>query len=162
MLIIAEQKNTRQTPRKVRLVTNSVRKLPLVNAIKQLAVLERKASLMVMKVVRQAIASAQHNHGLSIDDLKLKNIIVNEGTTYKRFRAVSRGRAHNILKRTCHIRVILETQDKSKTAEKPKKTADKKIKPVQKVASVSKTSTSKVKTKTTKKQTIKKTTKVKK
>jgi len=111
MEIKAVQKTTRQTPLKVRLVANAVRKLPIPQAISQLAVMERRASLLVLKVLRQAIANAQHNHRLSIDQLKIKSILVNEGPRYKRFNAVSRGRGHAILKRTCHLTVILESLD---------------------------------------------------
>ena len=133
MQIIAEQKNTRQSPRKVRLVANTVRKMPLEQALKQLAVMEKRASLVVTKVLRQAIANAWHNHNLSLEQLELKNILENVGPTYKRWRPVSRGRAHNIFKRTSHVRVVLETKKDakpeknaaSKTKAAAKKEADK-------------------------------------
>ena len=118
MQIIAEQKNTRQSPRKVRLVANTVRKMSLEHALRQLSVMEKRPSLVVSKVIRQALANAWHNHNLSLEELELKNILVNVGPTYKRWRAVSRGRAHNIFKRTSHIRVILETKPESKPVEK--------------------------------------------
>jgi len=110
MQFIAEQKNTRQSPRKVRLVVNVVRKVPLEQALKQLAVMEKRASLVVTKVIRQAIANAWHNHHIAFGDLTLKNITVNAGPVYKRWQAVSRGRAHSIYKRTSHIKVVLETK----------------------------------------------------
>lgn len=110
MIITAEQKNSRQSDRKVRLVANSVKKLAIPDALKQLAVMERKASVVVLKVLSQAIANATHNHGLSVNDLEIKSILVNSGTHYKRFRAASRGRAHSILKRTCHVKVELTTK----------------------------------------------------
>lgn len=123
MQIIAEQKNTRQSPRKVRLVANAVRKLSLEQALRQLAVIERRSTLVVTKVIRQALANAWHNHNLAAHELKLSNIIVNEGPTYKRWRAVSRGRGHSIFKRTSHVRVILETQEKMAKGEKAEKVA---------------------------------------
>ncbi|MBT4123917.1 MAG: 50S ribosomal protein L22 [Candidatus Pacebacteria bacterium] len=118
MQIKAEQKNTRQSARKVRLVANAVRKLSLQDAMEQLAVIERKASIVVAKVLRQAIANATHNHNIPVDQLELKSILVGEGPTYKRFRAVSRGRAHNIFKRSCHVKVILETKQTEKEVSK--------------------------------------------
>jgi len=102
------QKNTRQSSRKVRLVANTIKDLPLEQAIRQLAVIERRATLVLLKTIKQAIANAKNNHGVSADKLKIKEILVNEGPRYKRFRAVSRGRAHNIVKKTCHISVTLE------------------------------------------------------
>lgn len=125
MLITAEQKTTRQSPRKVRLVANAVRKLPLKQALEQLSVVERRASLVVLKVLRQALANAMHNHGLAFDDLKLSNIIVNEGVTYKRWQAVSRGRGHSIMKRSSHVKVVLES---TKEGIMPAKSAKKAVK----------------------------------
>jgi large subunit ribosomal protein L22 len=116
MEITAEQKTTRQAPRKVRLVANSVRKLPLEQALRQLAMMEKRASLVVTKVIRQALANAKHNHRLEMTDVELKNILVNAGPVYKRWQAVSRGRAHSIAKRTSHVKVILVTKDEIKKA----------------------------------------------
>jgi large subunit ribosomal protein L22 len=110
MKIKAEQKNSRQSPRKVRLVANQVQHLPLVQAFAQLALIERKASLVLLKVMRQAVANATHNHQLSIDDLEIDKILVKTGSTYKRWQPVSRGRAHKILKRTAHVEVTLKTK----------------------------------------------------
>lgn len=110
MLITAEQRNSRQSDIKVRLVANSVKKLSVEAALKQLAVMEQKGSVVVMKVLRQAVANAVHNHNLALSDLMIQSILVNGGTHYKRFRAVSRGRAHSILKKTCHVRVTLATK----------------------------------------------------
>ncbi len=110
MKIRAQQKNSRQSPRKVRLVANQVKNLSLAEAFSQLALMERKASLVILKVMRQAVANAVHNHQLSVDDLEIDNILVKTGPTYKRWQPVSRGRAHKILKRTTHVEVILKTK----------------------------------------------------
>ncbi len=125
MLVKAVQKTTRQTPRKLALVANTVRGESLADAIKQLAVMQRRASLVLLKVMRQAIANAMHNHQARFEDLELKEIIINEGPRYKRWRAVSRGRAHGIVKRTSHVTVVLkikESSEKSKESEKSVKT----------------------------------------
>ncbi len=119
MIIKAEQKNTRQTSRKVRLVADVVKKMSLVDAINHLAVINRKSSLLVLKVLRQAVANATNNFGLVVSDLEIDNILVNDGPALKRWRAVSRGRAHTILKRTCHVRVDLRTKKEVKSV-KPK------------------------------------------
>ncbi len=110
MIIKAEQKNTRQTSRKVRLVADVVKKMSIADAIKQLAVINRKSSLLVLKVLGQAVANATNNFGLAVADLEIDNIVINDGPALKRWRAVSRGRAHTILKRTCHVRVDLRTK----------------------------------------------------
>jgi large subunit ribosomal protein L22 len=107
MTIKAHQTFTRTAPRKARLVANAVRKLPLDQAMQQLAVIEKRATVLVSKVLRQAIANATHNHGLSANDLAIKSILINEGPRYKRYQPVGRGRANSILKRTCHVTVEL-------------------------------------------------------
>lgn len=114
MIIKAEQKNTRQTSRKVRLVADVVKEMSLVDAINHLAVINRKSTLLVLKVLRQAVANATNNFGLAVTDLEIDNIVVNDGPALKRWRAVSRGRAHTILKRTCHVRVDLRTKKDAK------------------------------------------------
>jgi large subunit ribosomal protein L22 len=119
MLITATQKYTRQSPRKVRLVANQVKKLALPNAIEQLAVIERRSTMVILKTLRQAIANAMNNHGVALEDLQLKNIIVTEGPRYRRFQAVSRGRAHGIVKRTSHVVVTLEAPDAVVGSAKP-------------------------------------------
>ncbi len=141
MIITATQKNTRQTALKVRMVANQVKNLPLKDAVIQLGVIERKASLVILKTLRQAIANATHNHGYSVEELTLKSITVAPGPTYKRFRAVSRGRAHNIFKRTCHITVQIEAGAAPKVVEKKAESKEA------------------AKTETTTKKTVKKTTK---
>jgi len=116
MLIKATQKYTRQSPRKVRLVANTVKKLPLEQALQQLAVIERRSTLVIMKVVKQAMANAINNHGLKFEDLTLDSILVTPGPTYRRMRAASRGRGMEIKKRTSHITVVLSTKEATKTA----------------------------------------------
>lgn len=108
MKIRAEQKYSRQSPRKVRQVANQIKDLPLKEALEQLALINRKASIVLLKVFRQAIANAAHNHGLQFDQLEIDRVLVKTGPTYKRFRPVSRGRAHQILKRTSHVEVVLK------------------------------------------------------
>lgn len=111
MIIKATQKYTRQAPRKVRLVANTVRKLPLKAAFEQLSIMPRDASIVVMKVLRQAVANATHNHNIRFDELTIKSILVDEAPRLRRFRAVSRGRAHSIIKRSSHVSVELQTMD---------------------------------------------------
>ena len=148
MIITATQKNTRQTARKVRYVADVVKKMSIEDALKQLAVMERRASLVVLKTLRQAIANATNNHQLSLDELKIKNIVVDVAPTYKRWRAVSRGRAHTILKRSCHIKVELEKKEPVK--KEPVKKEDKSIKKDQEEKKLAKTKKTTKTTKTTK------------
>lgn len=113
MFIKATQKYNRQAPRKVRLVANAVKGLTVTKAIEQLGLLERRASVVVLKVLSQAASNAQNNLGLDFNSLKIHSILINSGPSYKRFQPVSRGRAHSILKRTCHVEVTLFSPDKN-------------------------------------------------
>ena len=114
MIIKAEQKNTRQPARKIRLVSDVVKEMSIEDAIRHLAVINRKSSLVVLKVLRQAVANAVNNFSLAVQDLEIDNIVINDGPVLKRWRAVSRGRAHTILKRTSHVLVNLKTKSTAK------------------------------------------------
>jgi len=111
MLIKATQTYTRQSPRKVRLVANTIKDLSLEDAMTQLSVISKKSTEVVGKVLRQAVANAVNNHGFQVSDLVIDRVLVNEGPRYKRFNAVSRGRAHNIIKRTSHVTIVLKTKE---------------------------------------------------
>ena len=57
--------------------------------------------------LESAIANAEHNEGADIDELKVTTILVDEGSTLKRFTARAKGRGNKILKPTCHITVTV-------------------------------------------------------
>ena len=59
------------------------------------------------KVLKSAIANAEHNLNLDINSLYVKEAYVNEGTTLKRFRPRAQGRASQINKRTSHITIVV-------------------------------------------------------
>lgn len=124
MKITAEQKYIRMTARKVRVVVDAVKDLKPADAITQLEVMNKRAALPVSKVLKQAVANATNNFNLSPSQLKISEILVNEGPTFKRFQAVSRGRAHSILKRSSHVKVILETIAAKQPVAAPKAKAE--------------------------------------
>jgi large subunit ribosomal protein L22 len=114
MQIIAYQKFIRTTPRKLRLVADSVRHMHPTKALLYLKFMHKRAASEVIKVLKQAVANAVNNQSLDEKDLKIKHILVEEGPRYKRFRAASRGRARMILRRTSHIKIILENTEPKK------------------------------------------------
>lgn len=121
MIIKAEQKYVRQTSTRLRLVARAVSKLSPSEALDQLEFMNKKAARTLREVMKQAVANAVNNLGLSLQALTIKEIIIGEGPQYKRFRAVSRGRAHTILKRTAHVKVLLESKEEAKKVHKPVK-----------------------------------------
>lgn len=108
MQVSAIAKNIRISPEKIRPMVAKIKNLPPTEAISHLDFINKSAAPILKKVIMSALANAQNNSGLAKDLLTFKAIIVNIGPTAKRFRPQSRGRVHQILKRTSHIKVILE------------------------------------------------------
>lgn len=104
----ATQKYIRTSPRKLRLVADAVRGLPADKALDYLRFLGKRAALPLRKTINQAVAAAKDTKGFKPEDLTVKIIDIGEGPTFKRWRAVSRGAAHSIAKRSSHIHVELE------------------------------------------------------
>jgi large subunit ribosomal protein L22 len=115
MLIKAEKNYIRMSPQKLRLVVDVVKKLNPVESLDYLKFLNKRAARPLAETIKQAIANAVNNKKADKKKLKFAYIDVMEGPTYKRWRPVSRGRAHSILKRTSHIKVVLEAEDGSKS-----------------------------------------------
>lgn len=103
-------KYIRISPRKVRLVVDLVRGKNAEEALTVLKFVSKKASLPVLKVIKTAVADAEHNFNLRKKDLMISEIRADEGPTLKRFQPRARGVAYEIKKRTTHISVVLETQ----------------------------------------------------
>ena len=97
----------RLSPQKARLVANQVRGLPVERAVEVLNFSRRKAAVTLKKVLESAIANAEHNEGADIDELRVGIVEVNQGPTFRRYRARARGRAGRITKRTSHIRLTV-------------------------------------------------------
>ncbi len=76
-------------------------------AIGELRFCKKSAATPVLKLIQSAAANAKQKGGVDPENLYLKTIVVNNGPIWRRFRARSRGMAHRILKKTCHITVEL-------------------------------------------------------
>jgi large subunit ribosomal protein L22 len=103
--ILAKLNNAPLSAQKARLVGDQIRNLSVEEALNILKFSSKKAALIIMKILESAIANAEHNQGIDIDDLRVSTVFVNEGVTMKRFKARAKGRANHILKRTCHITI---------------------------------------------------------
>ena|SRR3990167_257351 len=111
MEVAAKLKYARISAQKARLVADQVRGLPVEEALDLLRFSPKKAAPLIKKVVDSAIANADHNAGADIDELRVSKIFVDEGPQSKRYRARARGRASHIMKRTCHITVMVSDDD---------------------------------------------------
>ena len=92
---------------KGRLVADLIRGKKVDQALNILNFTQKKAALVVRKVLESAIANAEHNDGADIDELKVKSILVEQGATLKRFAARAKGRGNRISKPTAHIYITV-------------------------------------------------------
>ena len=110
--------NIRMSPRKVRKIADLVRGLPVARALAQLEFSPHKAAVPVKKLVKSAIANAEHNFDADGNNLFIQKIWVNAGPTYKRYMPRSQGRAFGILKRTSKIDIVLGELNPTKKKKK--------------------------------------------
>ncbi|QCI17317.1 50S ribosomal protein L22 [Buchnera aphidicola (Aphis helianthi)] len=107
METLAQYRKARSSAQKIRLIADLIRGKKVPKALNILNFNNKKAAILVKKVLESAIANAEHNDGVDIDKLRIKNIFVDEGSTMKRMMPRAKGRADRILKRTSHITVIV-------------------------------------------------------
>jgi len=107
MEVKAKLKFIRMSSTKIRLVANLIAKLPVDKALDQLQFINKLAARPVAKLIKSAIANAEHNFELAKDNLFIKEITVGEGPTLKRWLPRAHGRATPIRKRTAHINLVL-------------------------------------------------------
>lgn len=100
-------RQVRIAPRKVRLVVDLIRGKKVGEALAILAHTPKAASPIVEKVLKSAIANAEHNYEMDPNKLVVSKVYVDEGATLKRFRPRAMGRASRINKRTSHITVVV-------------------------------------------------------
>lgn len=103
----AVAKYVRLSAQKARLVAENVKGMPVEDAINLLRFTPKKAAKLINKVLNSAVANAEQLPGVDIDNLVVKQVLVNEGPTLKRIRPRAMGRANRILKRTSHITVVV-------------------------------------------------------
>ena len=111
MEIVAFSRAIRISPRKVRLVADSIRNLSLDQALNTLALTHRRGASVLNAIFKSAIANAINNSKKNKESLKIKGIEVWDGPAIKRFHASTRGRAHPYKKRSSHIKIILEAKE---------------------------------------------------
>ncbi len=107
MTTIAKLRHARISAQKVRLVADQVRGMEVEKALELLTFSNKKAASLVKAVLDSALANAEHNDGADIDELKVAEVMVDEGPTMKRIRPRAKGRANRILKRSSHITVVV-------------------------------------------------------
>jgi large subunit ribosomal protein L22 len=132
----------RVSPRKLNLVAQSIRGLTAEKALNELSFSNKRIAGTVKKVLQSAIANAENNHDLDVDDLVVTEASVGKGMVMKRFQARARGHAGRVEKFFAHITIIVEEKRQKEEAEKkaaPKKGKKSAGKPASKRSSKAKT-----------------------
>jgi len=104
----AVAKHIRISPRKVRLLMDQVRGKKVEAALNMLSFAPQKGAPILSKLINSAVANAEQNAGIDVDNLYINRIFADEGPTLKRFRPRAMGRATRIRKRSSHLTVILD------------------------------------------------------
>ena len=107
MEVSSKYKYIRISAQKCRLIADQVRGLPVDKALNLLKFSKQRAARFVQKTLNSAIANAENNEGVDIDELYVTAISIDEGPTMKRMRARAKGRGSRIFKRTSHIAVTV-------------------------------------------------------
>jgi large subunit ribosomal protein L22 len=108
MEIIARARMIRISPRKVRLIGDLIKKKNINDASGLLTYMPQKASGILKKLLDSAIANAKQKKYVDIDNLFVKNVIVDGGPMMKRFLPRAMGRATKVRKRMSHITMVLD------------------------------------------------------
>ncbi len=119
--VLAVAKGVRMSPRKVAVVAALVRGRTVADALVILEHTPRRTALAVSKVIASAAANAENNHNRKPGTLSITEISVTPGPRLKRFRPASHGRALPFQRRTSHIRVMVDGEER--IARKPAKAA---------------------------------------
>ena len=107
MEVQALTRYARMSPKKVREVVRTIQGRKAPEAVQYLALLPRKSARLIAQTLRSAIANAENNNNLSVDNLVVKSAIVENGPVLKRFKAGAKGTAKPRTKKMSHIRIVL-------------------------------------------------------
>ena len=101
-------KYVRMSPMKVGVVLDLIRGKNVNEAFAILQYTPKEAAVVINKVLKSAVANAENNHDLNVENLYVAETLVGAGPTLKRFRPHAQGRAFRINKRTSHITVVVK------------------------------------------------------
>ena len=111
---IAKDNTVRVSPLKLANLVRSIVNKKVDNAVNQLKFSNKRISRNVLKVLNAAIANAENNKQLDIDNLYIKEAFVGKSLTMKRFRPRAKGRASSILKPFSKLTIIVEERSQVK------------------------------------------------
>ena len=104
---VATLKNARISARKVKIVADLIRGKDAKEALAIVKFTPKASSEIIEKLLKSAIANAENNNGMSVENLYVEECYANKGPTMKRIRPRAQGRAYRIEKRMSHITLVL-------------------------------------------------------
>ena len=119
-IAVAKDNTIRVSPLKLGNITRLIVNLKASKAINQLKFSQKRISMHVLKVLNAAIANAENNKQLDVDNLFVREAYVGKSLSMKRFRPRAKGRASSIVKPFSKLTIVLEERKNSKS-EKGKK-----------------------------------------
>ena len=114
-IAVAKDNTIRVSPLKLGNITRLIVNLKASKAINQLKFSQKRISMHVLKVLNAAIANAENNKQLDIDNLFVREAYVGKGLSMKRFRPRAKGRASSIVKPFSKLTIVLEERKNSKS-----------------------------------------------
>jgi len=100
-------KDSQISPQKARLMVNEIRGLPVDRALAVLSLSPKKSARLIEKVLKSAVANAEQNHGMDVDELVVSTARVDAAETLKRWRPKGMGRIRRRYKRRSHLLVAV-------------------------------------------------------
>jgi large subunit ribosomal protein L22 len=110
MEVQAITRNVRMSAQKMREMVRQIQGLPVAEARALLAVVPRKSARLVAKTLASAVANAENNRNARVEALIVSEAVAQTASTMKRMIPKARGSAGPILKRSCHIKIVVSDQ----------------------------------------------------
>lgn len=107
MKVQAITRNVRMSAQKVREVVRQIQGMNALQAVAVLSAVPRKSARIVEKTLKSAIANAENNNNIKPEGLIVREAVAGQARSLKRFVPKARGSAGSILKRSCHVKIVV-------------------------------------------------------
>jgi large subunit ribosomal protein L22 len=107
MEVTATTKFVRMPASKAKPLVGRLRGLPVNEALRIAQLSEKKAAGVISKTLKSAIANAENNAKLAVDELRVKDATIDEGPMRRAYWPRARGMVRRIKRKTCHVKVVL-------------------------------------------------------
>ena len=126
MEVHAITKNFPMSAQKMREVVRQIQGLPAIQAQAVLRVVPRKSARLVAKTLKSAMANAENNNGAKPENLWVREAVAGTASSLRRFTPKARGSAGPIIKRNCHIKIVVSDEDVSAASSRRRVQGEKK------------------------------------